>query len=116
MRTSLRYNRSAFTLVEILVACFVFGTGVLALASTAVAVARLTGDAAREGLAAERGQARMEGMRAARCAAASGSIATGGIAEWWTASGASLTDSVQYAVGAHHDVRGEMLSSGAWCP
>jgi Tfp pilus assembly protein PilV len=48
-------NRPAFTLIELVVACFVFGTGVLALASTSVAVARLTGDAAREGLAAERG-------------------------------------------------------------
>jgi Tfp pilus assembly protein PilV len=116
MRTRPRSNRPAFTLIELLVACFVFGTGVLALASTSVAVARLTGDAAREGLAAERAQARMEGMRAAHCAAASGAIVAGGISEGWSAAGPALSDSVQYSVGAHHDARGESLVSGAWCP
>ena len=120
MRSNPRRNRSAFTLIELLVACFVFGTGVLALASTSVAVARLTGDAAREGLAAERGQARMEGMRAAHCSSASGTFLAGGITEWWAATaspaGQSLSDSVRYTVGAHHDLRTGLLSSGAWCP
>jgi Tfp pilus assembly protein PilV len=111
--------RSAFTLVELLVACLVLGTGVLALASTSVAVARLTGDAGRAGAAAERAQARMEAMRAA-CAAASGSVLAGGIAEWWSAapspSGAALSDSVRYTEGAHHDIRSSTLASAAWCP
>ena len=112
--------RPAFTLVELLVACLVLGTGVLALASTSVAVARLTGDAARAGEAAERGQARMEAMRAASCAAASGSAIAGGISEWWSASrspsGAALSDSVRYTEGAHHDIRSSTLASAAWCP
>jgi prepilin-type N-terminal cleavage/methylation domain-containing protein len=116
MRTRPRSNQNAFTLIELLVACLIFGTGVLALASTSVAVARLTGDAAREGLAAERGQARMEGMRAARCAAASGSVVSAGIGEWWSAAGRTLSDSIQYSVGAHHDERSASLTSGAWCP
>jgi len=112
--------RAAFTLVELLVACLVLGTGVLALASTSVAVARLTGDAARAGAAAERAHARMEAMRATACAAASGSAVAGGIAEWWTAalspSGAALSDSVRYTEGVHHDIRSNTLYSAAWCP
>ena len=114
------FRRRAFTLIELLVACFVFGTGVLALASTSVAVARLTGDAARAGVAVERGQARMEGMRATHCSAASGMVLAGGIAEWWAAvpapTGQALSDSVQYIEGAHHDLRTDTLSSAAWCP
>lgn len=116
MRNPAPGHRPAFTLIELLVACFVFGIGVLALASTSVAVARLTGDAAREGLAAERGQARMEGLRAGDCAAVSGSVVAGGISEWWSAAGEALSDSVQYSAGAHHDVKGESLASGTWCP
>ena len=113
-------RRRAFTLIELLVACFVLGTGVLALASTSVAVARLTGDAARAGVAVERGQARMEGMRASNCLAASGTVLAGGIAEWWAAMAAStgqaLNDSVRYIEGAHHDLRTDTLSSAKWCP
>ena len=112
-------HRRAFTLIELLVACFVLGTGVLALASTSVAVARLTGDAARAGVAVERGQARVEGMRAAHCSAGSGTMLAGGIAEWWAAaaapSGQALSDGVQYIQGAHHDLRTDTLSSAAWC-
>lgn len=119
MRTLPR-PRAAFTLIELLVACFLFGTGVLALASTSVAVARLTGDAARSGAAAERGQARMEAMRAGACVARSGMANAGGITEWWGATlapeGQALSDSVRYAEGAHHALRTEGLSSGAWCP
>jgi Tfp pilus assembly protein PilV len=112
--------RRAFTLLEVLAACFVFGMGVLAVASTSMAVARLTGDAARAGLAAERGQARVEAMRASQCAPASGSSLAGGIAEWWTAApapgGWALTDSVRYVDGEKHAPHTETLSSGALCP
>ena len=112
--------RTAFTLVELLVACLVLGTGVLALASTSVSVARLTGDAARAGAAAERGHARMEAMRANACGAAAGSALAGGIAEWWSAApsalGADLRDSVRYTEGARHDLRSSALASAVWCP
>ena len=112
--------RAAFTLVELLVACLILGTGVLALAGTSVAVARLTGDAARAGTAAERAQARMETMRSAQCAATLGSTLAGGIAEWWassaTAAGAALSDSVRYSEGAQHSIRSSALASAAWCP
>jgi prepilin-type N-terminal cleavage/methylation domain-containing protein len=111
--------RSGFTLVELLVACLVLAIGVLGLASTSVAVARLTGDAARAGEAVERGHARMEAMRASLCAPAAGTLLTGGISEWWSASplprGASLSDSVRYTEGVHHDLHTESLHSEAWC-
>jgi Tfp pilus assembly protein PilV len=106
--------------MEVLVACLVLGTGVLALASSAVSVARLTGDAARAGGAAERAHARMEALRATGCGPASGNALAGGIAEWWTATptpgGQYLSDSVRYTEGAHHDLHSDLLSSAAWCP
>ncbi len=120
MRSTAPRSRPAFTLIELLVACFVLATGVLALATTSVAVARLTGDAARAGLAAERGQARLEGLRAASCVPTSGTLLAGGITEWWSATpspaGQALSDSVQYAVGARHDLRSDFLASAEWCP
>jgi prepilin-type N-terminal cleavage/methylation domain-containing protein len=119
MRTHQR-PRNGFTLVELLVACLVLGIGVLGLASTSVAVARLTGDAARAGAAVERGHARMEALRASNCAPAGGALLTGGISEWWSAGptpgGVSLQDSVRYTEGVHHDLHTESLASEAWCP
>ena len=118
MRTLLRL-RSAFTLVELLVACLVLGVGVLGLASTSVAVARLAGDSTRAGAAVERGQARLEALRSNRCAAAGGTLIAGGIAEWWSVApssgGALLEDSVRYTEGVHHSPHTESLSSEAWC-
>jgi Tfp pilus assembly protein PilV len=119
MRTLLRL-RSAFTLVELLVACFVLGIGVLGLVSTSLAVARLTGDSTRAGTAVERGQARLEALRSSQCAAAGGALMVGGIAEWWSTApspgGALLEDSVRYTEGVHHSAHTESLSSQAWCP
>lgn len=119
MRTRPRL-RTAFTLVEILVACLLLGVGVLGLASTAVAVARLTGDSARSGEAVERGQARIETLRSSQCSAVDGTLAMRGISEWWSevpaSGGVSLADSVRYAEGVHHALHTELLSSEAWCP
>jgi Tfp pilus assembly protein PilV len=114
-------HRRAFTLLELLAACLVLGTGVLALASTSVAVARLTGDAMRAGLAAERGQARVEAMRAAKCASTSGAQVAGGVEEWWEAAPAAagnaiIIDSVRYANGAQHALRTETLVTASTCP
>lgn len=119
MRTHPRL-RTAFTLIELLVACLVLGVGVLGLASTAVAVARLTGDSARSGEAVERGQARMESLRSGQCAISGGALTMHGISEWWASApapgGASLVDSVRYSEGAHHALHTEFLSSEVWCP
>lgn len=120
MRNAVSRRRAAFTLLELLAACAILGIGVLALASTAVAVARLTGDAARAGIAAERGQARVESMRAAGCATTSGSAVGAGVEEWWGAApapvGIALTDSVRFANGARHALRTELLSTASSCP
>jgi Tfp pilus assembly protein PilV len=119
MRTHPRL-RTAFTLVELLVACLVLAIGVLGLASTAVAVARLTGDSARSGEAAERGQAHMERLRSSQCALAGGTLTMRGISEWWASApapgGALLVDSVRYSEGVHHALHTEFLSSEVWCP
>jgi prepilin-type N-terminal cleavage/methylation domain-containing protein len=119
MRTLLRL-RGAFTLLELLVACVVLGVGVLGLASTSVAVARLTGDSARAGTAAERAQARVEALRSSRCAAAGGTLMAGGIDEWWSAipaaGAAMLEDTVRYTEGVHHAWHTESLETEAWCP
>jgi Tfp pilus assembly protein PilV len=119
MRTPPRL-RPAFTLVELIVACLVLGVGVLGLASTSVAVARLTGDSARAGTAIERGQARMEALRSSQCTAAGGTLTMAGIAEWWSAApssaGALLQDSVRYTEGVHHALHTETLVSESWCP
>jgi Tfp pilus assembly protein PilV len=119
MRTHPRL-RTAFTLVELLVACLVLGIGVLGLASTAVAVARLTGDSARSGEAVERGQSRMETLRSGQCGAVAGTLTMRGISEWWSSApapgGASLADSVRYAEGVHHALHTDLLSSETWCP
>jgi len=119
MRTHPRL-RTAFTLVELLIACLVLGVGVLGLASTAVAVGRLTGDSARSGEAVERGQARMETLRSSQCALAGGTLTMRGISEWWSSApspgGASLVDSVRYSEGVHHALHTEFLASEVWCP
>jgi Tfp pilus assembly protein PilV len=119
MRTLPRL-RAAFTLVELLVACLVLGIGVLGLASTSLAIARLTGDASRAGIAVERGQARVEALRSSQCTASGGTLTIAGIAEWWAAAptpgGALLEDSVRYTEGVHHTLHTESLASAAWCP
>jgi Tfp pilus assembly protein PilV len=119
MRTLSRV-RAAFTLVELLVACLVLGVGVLGLASTSVAIARLTGDSMRAGAAVERGQARVEAMRSSQCTTTAGTVVLGGIAEWWATAaapgGAQLQDSVRYTEGVHHGLHTESLSTEAWCP
>jgi type II secretory pathway pseudopilin PulG len=118
MRSLLRL-RAAFTLVELLVACLVLGVGVLGLASTSVAVARLTGDSARAGSAVERGQARVEALRSSQCTGAGGTLTAGGIAEWWSTApapgGALVGDSVRYTEGVRHTPHTESLSTAAWC-
>jgi prepilin-type N-terminal cleavage/methylation domain-containing protein len=78
-------RRSAFTLLEVLVAIVILGGGVLAVASGASGVARMVGDAARHALAASVATARLERLTSATCAALSdGSATTRDIEERWT--------------------------------
>lgn len=93
--------RVGVSLLEVLVAIVILGVAVLALARAGGEALGSVVDARARGLAARTAARRIELLRAARCAASSGS-ATGarGVAEWWTAQpGAgwvALRDSVEY--------------------
>ena len=78
-------NHPGFTLLEVLVALVLLGTGILGLVVTAALVSRLVGDGSRLTTAATVATARVEQLRAFGCtAAASGSAVTRGIEERWT--------------------------------
>ncbi len=78
-------RRPAFTLVEVLVALFTLGVGLLGLSASAVLVTRMVGDGSRLTVAATVAAARLETLRASPCAVAtSGSAVTRGIEERWT--------------------------------
>ena len=83
-RTRRRRARAGFTLVELMVAIMVMAVGVLGLAGTAVAVARLTGGAAQQTIAANLAATRFEQLRSSPCAAIkAGSATTRGVSEKW---------------------------------
>jgi prepilin-type N-terminal cleavage/methylation domain-containing protein len=76
--------RNGFTLLEVLVALVVLGTGILGLSAGAALVSRLVGDGSRLTVAATVATARLEQLRARPCAsAASGTAVTRGIEERW---------------------------------
>jgi prepilin-type N-terminal cleavage/methylation domain-containing protein len=92
-RTRRRRARAGFTLVELMVAIMVMSVGVLGLAGTSVAVARLTGGAAQQTIAANVAATRFEKFRSAPCnAVTAGSASTRGVSETWavTSVGAAL--------------------------
>ena len=74
-----------FTLVEVIVALVLLTIGMLGLAGVARAVARLTSESARLATATALAGARVEQLRAGRCAgSASGSAANGPYTEAWS--------------------------------
>jgi type IV pilus assembly protein PilV len=86
-RTHRRRARAGFTLVELMVAIMVMAVGVLGLAGTAVAVARMAGGAAQQTIAANVAASRFERLRASPCAAVKSGTATArGVQEKWVAS------------------------------
>lgn len=73
-----------FTLLEVLVALIVLGTGILGLSANAALVLRLVGDGSRLTVAATVATARLEQLRALPCASvAAGTAVTRGIEERW---------------------------------
>lgn len=86
IRTSLVLARRAFTLVEVVVACVVFATGVLALQAAATIVLRQSQDARNQALSAEVAAARFESLVHALCAenAAGTELVRGVQSEWST--------------------------------
>ena len=101
---------TGYTLVELLVATVVLAVGVLGLAATAVAVARLTGAGMRQTVAAAAARSRFELLRSGGCGrVASGSAVTRGVHESWTARSRGVgifevTDSVRFVA---NSARGE---------
>jgi type II secretory pathway pseudopilin PulG len=90
MRTCDRFVRpvsstgEGFTLLEVLVAFVVLGTGILGLSASAALVLRLVGDGSRLTVAATVVTARLEQLRALPCASvAPGTAVTGSIEERW---------------------------------
>lgn len=77
--------RRGFTLIEIIVAAFLFAVGVLALEATAVAALRGMRRSATVALVASVARARLERLAASRCADAIGGVdTTGAVISAWT--------------------------------
>lgn len=93
--------RSGVSLLEVLVAIVVLGIALLGLARAGGDALGAVVDARARALAARTAERRIEMLRAAGCAASSGTaVLARGVVEWWSASGANgwvaLRDSVAY--------------------
>jgi len=76
---------AGFTLVELLVAATLFSVGMLALAGTSLAIARLERWSARDARAAATAESRLELLRAHPCSAQSARDSSRDITQQWTA-------------------------------
>ncbi len=97
--------RSGFTLIELVIAAFVFAVGVLALEAMAASSLRRTHRSAQLTLAAAVARSRLEALAAARCAdVASGTDTVGSVVSSWVVRETALnavrevTQVVTYAV------------------
>ena len=111
---------TGFTLVELLVAATLFSVGVLAIAGTSVAIARLERWSARDARAAAAAESRLELLRAQPCAAQSARDSSRDITEQWAASSpttgvALLFDSLTIRGDAGWPARTESYLSAAPC-
>lgn len=98
-------RRSGFTLIELVIAAFIFAVGALALEATAVASLRRMRRSADLALAASIARSRLEALAAARCdALASGTDVAHGMISSWTieptaiASVRSVSQAVTYTL------------------
>ena len=92
-------SANGFTLIEVIVALVLLTIGVLGLAGVARSVARLTSESARLATATALAGARVERLRAGRCAGlASGSAATGAYTEEWSADAGGAARAVRVTV------------------
>ena len=92
-------TRSAFTLVEVLVAIVVFTVGVLALAATAGLVATHVGDGGRLTGAAHAARSVLDSLHALPCdRARSGSALLDQVTATWTVTRDSLTATIDITV------------------
>lgn len=84
-------QRSGFTLIELVIAAFIFAIGALALEATAVASLRRMRRSADLAFAASVARSRLEALAAARCdAIASGTDELRGVVSSWTLEPTSL--------------------------
>ncbi|MCR4339929.1 MAG: prepilin-type N-terminal cleavage/methylation domain-containing protein [Gemmatimonadaceae bacterium] len=78
-------TRPGFTLIEVVIAAFVFAVGVLALEATAVTALRQLRRAADLSLAASVARTRLETLAASRCAGLTGGVDTiGAVISAWS--------------------------------
>lgn len=83
--------RSGFTLIELVIAAFIFAVGALALEATAVASLRRMRRSADLAFAASIARSRLEALAAVRCdALASGADEVRGVVSSWTVEPTSL--------------------------
>lgn len=111
---------AGFTLVELLVATTLFSVGVLALAGTSLAIARLERWSARDARAAATVESRLELLRARPCTPRSARDSARDITELWAALAPSdgvalLFDSVTIAGDAGWAARTEAFRSTTPC-
>ncbi|MDQ3950381.1 MAG: prepilin-type N-terminal cleavage/methylation domain-containing protein [Gemmatimonadota bacterium] len=98
-------RRAGFTLIEMMVAVVILAVGLLGLASTAAVVTRQVGGGAKQSIAANVIQSRLEWMRSMPCDSIQNATAVNrGVAERWvrgpTQNGILwVRDTVRYSVG-----------------
>ena len=86
-----RSHRSGFTLIELVIAAFIFAVGALALEATAVASLRRMRRSIDLSFAASVARSRLETLAAARCdGLASGSDEVRGVVSTWTVESTAL--------------------------
>lgn len=99
MRRRPLHPEAGFTLVEVIVALVLLTIGVLGLAGVARSVTRLTSESLRLTTATALAGARVEQLRAGRCAGAtSGSAATGAYTEEWSSGAGGAARAVRVSV------------------
>jgi len=100
-------NERGFSLVEVMIAMIILTVGILGLAASSAAVARMTAEGSRSGAAAGVAATRFEMLRATAAVSctglAAGSATTGRFSERWSLATSGLlrtvTDSISYTSG-----------------
>jgi len=108
-----------FLLIEVVVAVLMVTVGLIALAATAGAVARMAGQGQRRGGAGIAAASRLEVLRSGGCASlAGGRDSAGAYLLQWTVTTQGAVRTIQLAVGYPdgRDVRSDRFEAVEWCP
>ena len=112
-------RRSAFTLVELVVAVALLGIGAVGLAAASAFLAHASSEASASSIAASAATRRLELLRSVPCAAiAAGSARARGVTEQWSAAALSpgivdVSDSVSYDT--NRGARSQLVRSYVAC-